>query len=142
MAEPKLYTEREKVLAERKAAGRARCSALWVIHGDTPTSRHRPYEAGSACEDCTRFANVRHELPRVTRPRVVTDRPLPDRQARNFRVVGGQIQTSSDDGIWHCLDNGSVHATEDSEGLCLRPERIRMLADLLANPTEECDDDR
>lgn len=115
----KTYTERELVLAKREAfvAG-----SEW--HASSWTGSLAPLEA-----------NDRYPLPRVTRPRVVRmDRTVPGRE---FRVSGGNIESRT---IGVGLDGQPFRWTALAQ-ITPTPERIRILADLLANPTEEVEDD-
>jgi hypothetical protein len=109
-------TEREAVRRERAAYARA-----MMIHG------------GQSWDEAHCAAGRVYPLPKVTRPRVVQD---PNKPYRWFRVIGGEVYaktTRYSDGEWTPLaGNWSIPAT---------PEMIRLWVDLLANPTEEVEDD-
>lgn len=114
-----MVTEREAVERQRRAYAAGRCDGGF------------PYKESYA------LASKLYPLPTTTRPRVVTDCLDPSCAPRSFRLVDGQLQTKCLGDTWHCLDNGSSHATVSGKGVAITPDRIRMLADLLANPTEE-----
>ena len=108
---PKLYTERQMCEAQRGA-----------------------YVAGIGCsrEDCAEHwaeAKRRYPLPRKTVPRVVTHYGM------KFRVVSDRLEcmtTIMDTGDWHDADRLKLGLTGD---------RVRVIADLFARPTEEVDAD-
>ena len=64
-------------------------------------------------------------LPTVTRPRVVHD----DVDKCEYRAVGGMIQRRDEWQEWYVVNDTA-----------LSERRIRLWADLLANPTEECEE--
>lgn len=131
MPEPKMVPEREAVRREREAF-RLGAEALYI-------QTEVPGIAKLALDRVQQYADVRYPLPKVVRPRVVTD-AQPGCSTRSFRYVDGQIQTTSewDEGRWVCLTNGTnAVQTGESGGLSITPARIRLLADLIARPTEE-----
>lgn len=74
----------------------------------------------------------RYPLPTITRPRVVKDAADPSVE---FCFVDGVLQYRADSGSWWRLvpDDGRVPTTI----FYPTAERVRLWADLLANPTEE-----
>lgn len=133
-AEPK-YTERDLVMAKREAFREgSRWLSCWCscngayddyrwITGD---SRGRPEEA----------AADRYKLPKVTRPRVVKESG-----GMAFRFVGNPSEQFA------CIEYMSSYEPREwkqahgsDNHLAVTTERIRIWSDLLANPTEECED--
>ena len=127
MTPPAKYTERQLIEAKREAfvAG-----ADWCFH-DCHTTRalsitSRPRWIAAA--------KSLFELPKVTRPRVVKDA-----EGVSWRVSGDTVQWSVGKGCdwaprdWAPLSNSHIWLTV---------ERVHLLADLLANPTEEVDDEQ
>ena len=112
-------TKRE-VLIARDAFSRG---ALW---GDECWPIVKTDADGEAAE--------RYPLRKVTRPRVVRLHPQSPYYAFRFRVVGGKIE-------WANLSTDDWTEYGDIEEECHNAEFLRALADLLANPTEECDAD-
>jgi hypothetical protein len=130
-AAEKMVPETEAVKRERRASANARCAALWKA---TQRSPHRGYVDGP-CAECFSYVAHRFPLPTVTvtRPRVVQD---PFNIYRDWRVINGEFETRrrangcGDFKDWHSpneFNAGSIPATA---------ARVRMWADLLANPTE------
>lgn len=88
--------------------------------------------------DAEREAKSRYPLPPRSRPRVVRD-------------DGGKYGATE----WKCVDGrlywrvaahrpnqwNDVEADNGAGGMFIRPERVKLLADLLANPTETVPDD-
>jgi hypothetical protein len=109
----KTVTEREAVLRERKAFY---CGA--AHQHDTDAGGNQVWEEGRR----------RYPLPKVTRPRVVRDR-----EGWKWQCIDGRIQWSGPRG-WRFADvmTYAVRVT---------PERVVLWADLLANPTEDVEDD-
>lgn len=118
---PRVYSEREKVLAEREAY-QSGVNTMYM-NGVVPATPE-------ACQESVRLlklAATRYPLPKVTRPRVVETA----RSGYEWRIVGGALQERRiDTELWRI-----------AEGWVGDPENMRVLADLLANPTEEVDDD-
>jgi hypothetical protein len=116
-------TEREAVLRERKAFREGALAAV-----NEPPQWHHQIDTAAA---------RRYPLPRVQRPRVVRD-PHDDYE-QEWRVVNGRLEFRPPYGQW-----GEAHKRTDAiyDGSCLfpTPERIRMWADLLTNPTEQVED--
>jgi len=71
-------------------------------------------------------ATRRYPLPKVTRPRVVQD---PVNPRREWRCVGGKMQTREDTLAWYDVTEVRISAPH-----------VALWADLLANPTEEVDE--
>lgn len=109
-----MYTERDLILAKRQAFEDG-FELGWK--GQTTEWRGLLTEA-----------EARYPLPKVTRPRVVQ---YPLYHWKKWRVIDGELQR-----------NGSE---DDSDEWVSTPlsvmtaARVRVLADLLANPTEEVD---
>lgn len=101
---------------------------------------HCPCPDVDGCPACRRLgaaiARRKYPLPRITRPRVVR---LADRAwaEREFRVSGGVFQSRTI-GIG---PSGQSYPWTSVAQITPTPPMIRLLADLLANPTEECEDD-
>ncbi len=74
--------------------------------------------------NATRWAAVAHPLPVVMRPRVVTDNTLV-----SWRVVGGAIQ-------WKSGTDWNRLSSVTGERIFLTEERVCLLTDLIAAPTE------
>lgn len=114
MSAPAAITERDAVLREReayaKAMHRARCPEYNV------------------CEPCKRRAAEAYPLPKVTRPRVVTD----SIGAMCYRVVNDVTEWADVD-----ADNWRPMMVKVND---LIPEQLAALADLWTNPTEEVED--
>jgi hypothetical protein len=127
----KTVTEREAVLRERAAFAEG---ASWQRYrgpsADVLASARLSLTEAEAAHT--------YPLPRVTRPRVVRD-PHDD-YGQEWRVVNGRLEFRPPYGQW-----GEAHKRTDAiyDGSCLFPtlERIRMWADLLANPTETVEDE-
>lgn len=79
----------------------------------------------------------RYPLPKVTRPRVVKDT-----DGTRWRISEGRLQFMRGGGDWLCM-LGESRSGSDRYGMGLvpTPERIRLWADLLANPNEEVEQD-
>lgn len=97
---------------------------------------HAPDRSGEMADRAMREAKARHPLPKVERPRVVKDPHVEFGQ--RWRCVGGELQYTGSlndppsDHSWHRL-----HKDDTYHGCRIpTPERIRLWADLLANPTE------
>lgn len=133
MADEKTYTEKEVVLRERKAFYSGYVALNWCS-----------CEASEVCGTCQAETNRRYPLPKVTRPRVVID--AGGAGVREWRYVEGQIQTRVRGTThWFCLAHGDAFAAKavqhEDVGFAWTPERINMLAKLIADPTEIVDDD-
>lgn len=132
MSDDKKYTLRDMVLAQREAYVRG--YHTYRVDDATTEGREGAWETDKRDGLSARIAARKFPLPKLTRPRVVTSDT-----GRRFRIVDGQLQTqtSSNGQSWCCLANGSrVPAAEDT-GIKITLERIRLWADLLANPTED-----
>lgn len=130
-------TERAAILRERAAYARG--------VRDTGSSDSGTMDVYSG--NAEKAAAKRYPLPRATRPRVFTDAKRTNASGvRQFRVIAEQIQTRVEGSAvaadWVCLASGDRQAGANTDnGLVWTPERIRGIADLLANPTEECEAD-
>jgi hypothetical protein len=114
----KKYTERDLVMAQREAFARG-----GYLLRDPFTPR----------DEWRRRAEREYPLPRVTRARVVRDTA-----GIAWRVVDGRLEFDRGD---ERLEPSQQWATTDWYGtLRIGAERIRLWADLLANPTEEVED--
>lgn len=113
MSDEKQYTERDLVLAKREGFVEGNGSMVFL-------------------DPCARAA-IRYPLPKVTRPRVVKDVKLSSRLSFNFRVKKGVLRWESPgQGDWTAFD-----LWLDDDHPIIGP----VWADLLANPTEEVEDD-
>ncbi len=131
MTTDKTVTEREAVMRERAAFVKGRSYA--EPHGDDDVC-NAAKRNGKPCAWCEMKAEVEYPLPKVTRPRVVRDPhansyewSIRERGNAQWRRVNGHNR------IW--LDPGDA----ETQWVMSR-ERITMLADLLANPTETVDE--
>lgn len=126
-----IISEKDVILRERDAFLRG---AEWRL-GVWQRALRVNYTQG---ED--EIAESRHlyPLPKVTRLRVVRAE-----NGREFRVFAGQMQTrTSTDmgGEWVCLESGYALVTHGG-GVHVTAARVKLWADLLANPTEEVEVD-
>lgn len=108
---PKLYTERDLVLAKR--AG--------FVEGLTDAKMHSATAALWSYPAMDRRARRKFPLPKVTRPRVLTDS-----SGERWTVRAGQIA------LYTCDLSPRVRPSAD---------RVKLWADLLANPTETVEAD-
>ena len=107
-----MITEKEAVMRERAAAHWG-----WAIY--SPPRDNSCF--ATACEK-------RFPMPRVTRPRVVTDR-----DGYTFRVEGGEVQYRGTGASWYQVGlNNSISVNQ---------ERIRLWADLLNSPLETVEEE-
>ena len=111
MSDEKTYTERE-MAHERQAVART------VLLAHTTMGY----------EKCDAIARQSFPLPKVTRPRVVQD---PLYHWKKWRVIDGELQRNGSED-----DSDEWVSTPLSD---MTAARVRVLADLLANPTEEVD---
>ncbi|RTL04098.1 MAG: hypothetical protein EKK62_17025 [Acidimicrobiia bacterium] len=123
----KTYTEKDVVLREREAFV-AGATAVFDAFGIDPWNHRIVGEwKGMEC-----MARARYPLPKVTRARVVQD-PEGDGY---WVICSGLVR-------WTMFDNGAggIDLTNRSrpELLQITPKRVALWADLLANPTEECE---
>lgn len=131
MSDAKRYTEREMVLAQRKA----------FITG-VDEQRIREWPDWKSWDRTTMAAKV-YPLPKVTRPRVVRD-PHP---AFNqlWRCVDRVLQWSVVGEPWHDLEARSVAKAKGGDvfGFVtdITPERLALWSNLLNNPNEEVEDE-
>lgn len=118
MSDEKKYTERELVMAKRNAfydgANWASSSGSWV---------------GAADEAKRRFP-----LPRRIVPRVVKESSGLYGDVE-WRSVGGALEWCKDGRQWRSANN------DNKSGMFITPHRVVLLAELLANPTMEIDDE-
>lgn len=110
-------SERDAVLRERAAAIRA--LAYFHVYS-TPAERDG-------------FVRNMFPLPKISRPRVVTESSTGS--LARWRVTNGELEWSRQREGWSAL------ATSAARGMYITAERAILLADLLANPTEEVEDD-
>lgn len=129
MSEPKMISEREAALRERKAyADGVRC-----LFAEPEISAG----AGSVANRVVSRANERYPLPKVVRPRVLYD--------SESNISGAQ---------WSVSETGHLRFRESPKAPWLAygdflytgyaaplPNRVKLWAELLANPTEEVSDD-
>ena len=108
-------TERQAVLRER---------AAFIQGSDWRYMHSRPKAVPGDITDLERAtAAERYKLPKTTRPRVVKD---PEDAGVRWTIRGGRLRLYDTDHL------GAFEPTRD---------RVALWADLLANPTEEVDDD-
>lgn len=122
----KMISERDAVMRERAASAKARCAALYSALPHPLNTDHEGH-IFAPCEACRRKAVERYPL-KVTRPRVVAD----------------------SGGCWWRFVNGNLEVREGNAGCAwyahdqykywLTLERVKLLADLIASPTEEVED--
>jgi hypothetical protein len=127
----KTVTEREAVLRERAAAEAVldafKTAFARMEKGYRDWAKAAPL-AWWPCHMRTHDIAKMFPLPKVTRPRVVRDR-----EGWKWQCIDGRIQWSGPRG-WRFADvmTYAVRVT---------PERVVLWADLLANPTEDVEDD-
>lgn len=112
MPDEKAYTARDLILAKREGF-----------------ATHCKRMCGWSDKTAERVAAEEYPLPKITRPRVVTDSQGTEFRVRDGDLLEGRRQDRPDNPGW-----GQFSAWD------ITPERIRLWADLLANPTEEVDD--
>lgn len=93
--------------------------------------RGTPWDVTEAVRDLE--ASARYPLPKATRPRVVRDGD------HFWRVTGGNLQWRLGQHEWRFVDE--YDEIQKYQVLWPTPKRVALWADLLANPTEECDAD-
>lgn len=114
------YTEREVVLREREA----------FVKGWKDFQSER---VACAEEDCYQAAARHFPLPTVTRPRVVRDSYNADRE---WKFVDGKLLTRTH---WEPKWRDANTGPDRMPGWT--PERVKLLAELIANPNETVPDD-
>ena len=120
-------TEREAVLRERKAFERGYRTWRYDGPGCAPRIGAIALRDGEA-ELLASAVEAEYPLPKITRPRVVLD-PIDPNYA--WRFVNGALQCErGGSGVWGNTMTWALH-----------PERVRVLADLVANPTETVEDE-
>jgi hypothetical protein len=116
MSDEMRYTERDRVGAWRAGFIRGMGEALRAVVDLHP--------GAGALLDALPWAEMaarEYPYPKVTRPRVVAeDYDL------SWRYVDGGFELNTGDGIWR-----------PGPYITVTPHRVRLWADLLANPTEE-----
>jgi hypothetical protein len=117
-------TERRAVLRERAAAARARCDGIWLGSPSAFAHVHVLWSGDSPCSACVGWAAQMYELPKIERPRVVTD------GVHEYTWRNGLVQNRS----------ASAFGWWEFTGTITDRNRSALL-DLLANPTELIDDD-
>lgn len=118
MSTTQMISEREAVLRERAAARKA----LAYFDG-----------TGRGADRAQQLAAEWFPLPKIRRPRIVSDPGVRGGGVR-WRLMNGQLQWNSHS-QWNSLNDAR------NRGMFITAERVRVLADLLANPTEEVSDD-
>jgi hypothetical protein len=117
-----LVTERDAILRERAAYVRG----FHTTVSNCNTRIENQYAPARA--DSERFARELYPLPRVTRPRVVYDK-----QQALWRCVAGYVEVK--------LRGEKDFSKLAGTILYMTDERIAILDDLRANPTEEVEAD-
>lgn len=120
---PKLYTERDIVLAKRLGCERERLIFLRSCGGS----------ANGDAREARAYAAHEYPLPKIVRPRVVRDLSIDT--SREFRVIGERFEARN------FTEPGGEWTISAFGGWCLDVHVVRLFADLLASPTEEIDDD-
>lgn len=109
MSDEKKYTERDLILAKREGF-----------------SKHCQHTCKVSKDFADREAAAEYPLPKVVRLRVVLDEER-------------QEEWSLDRTVFMSRDSGSKFWTRAVGLVQVTPSRVRVWADLLANPTEEVD---
>jgi hypothetical protein len=126
MSDEKRYTEREVRLRERRAF---QVGADWFY-----TQEEVPHSLAYVTNRARAAARECYELPKVTRPRVVRD---PENGYVQWRVAeDGYLQARRINATGGWMRHLDYRNAVDIAPI---PERVKMWADLLANPTEVCD---
>lgn len=121
MSDEKTYTEREVVERERRAVERT-IDELWHY-----LRTAIPFGEWNGAQPLARRL---YPLPTVTRPRVVTDT-----KGRQWKVEDDILLTRHESSLW-------LAAEDVRDAFWFSRERIRLWADLIANPTETVEDDQ
>jgi hypothetical protein len=130
MSAEKKYTERDLVLAKREGF-RVGYRAHYHWFGEYREKTHpTPSNAWNRCAQ-DEAMKAAYPLPTVTRPRVVPD-PMYEGVFWLLDQNGLRVKST------HSM---SEHYPRPGEGLDAIKSRLAVWADLLANPTEECDAD-
>lgn len=126
MPDEKRYTERDLICAKREAfeRGAEMVFRQFAIHADVTHWR-----------GTTALAAEAYPLPKITRPRVVMD---PHDSMIAYRLVGGNFEYCVGSGPWKGMDAIDEQWSRENY---VSPKRVALWAALLANPTEEVDDD-
>lgn len=119
MSDEKKYTERDLVMAKREGFLEAHSWARVGIAGD---------------HEAERLAATKYPLPKRTQRREAID-PHTDSRVWSFDVDRPRI-------VWRWKARRDVLWTSDLAGVFVTPERVALWADLIANPTEEVDDEK
>lgn len=121
---PRMYTEREMVLAKRQTWAWSQADA-----------QNHNYHVTGPCSQCERARRgAAEQFPLlVTRPRVVRDPIMKDVE---WKVEDGYLRARRGSGTWIKWVEWSAR---DSDFAPLA-KRVAMWADLLANPTEQVED--
>jgi hypothetical protein len=125
MSNDKTVTEREAVLRERKAAEDAFLAGT-----------HTTFSCSGAARDYARqWAVDAHPLPKVTRPRVVRD-------PHDMNGRWAWYPTLNEFAYAHPeISDGDFYGPAVYGPIPVTSERVRIWADLLANPTEDVEDE-
>ena len=113
MNDEKKYTEREVILCQQ-AAFEEGCRAVF---------RHE--EGVTSWQGSRTLARKRFPLPKMTRPRVVHDH----NDRCDYRAMNGTIERRDEWQDWRLVNDTPPTA-----------RRVKLWADLLANPTEEVEE--
>lgn len=129
MSAPAVVTEKEARLREREAF----VAGVEALHVQTEVPSG-PI-VGRAVERVIRQVDTYYPLPKVQRPRVVTDAQNPDYEWQVNAEGVLWFRWKRDGAPW-------LRAGSNTENLLLVPthERVAMWADLFANPTEAVDE--
>lgn len=128
MSESKMVTEREAVMRERAAFVRG-------SQFEDEAWREMLRVNHSSGADCIDASRKRYPLPKVERPRVVVETSVHGRTVA-WKYEHGALwwRNPRGSGEWY-----SLMSPRTSE-MFITPERVKLLADLLANPTELVED--
>lgn len=122
MSAPKMVTERDAVLRERAAYGAG------LLRGN--------HQSFSRPNDLEAQAARIFPLPKIVRPRVISEES--GLSCVDWRYVDEQLwwrHHANTRQTWNSLSSAT------GAGMFITAERAVLLADLIANPTEEVEDD-
>lgn len=124
MSDELKVSEREAVLRERKAFERGyRTRPYELAQGGAAVAKMKPDEWEQGALRCV--MEREYPLPKVSRPRVLQEHGT----GFKMRYVNGHFEHHVDDGKGWRWSVGR-------ESCAITQERVKMWADLLANPTE------
>jgi len=116
-------TERDAIQREQEAF-----RAGWQAYFDTATK-------GNVYTEAKR----RYPLPPRVRPRVVSDNI--GLGPAEWRYVDGKLEGRLPNGGWRNMSTASADGMFNSTGMYITTARVKLLAELMANPTEPIPED-